>query len=159
MPSVVQEFKEFISRGNVVDLAVAVVIGAAFTGIVNAIVAGLLTPLIGILFSSDFRGIDFTVRDSTFEVGVVINAALQFLVVAAAVFFFFVKPINVLNERRRRGQEPAPPSPPTDEAVLLAEIRDLLRARAGGGPAPGGAGGPAGTGGPRRDEPPAIGGV
>ena len=133
MPKVITEFKDFISRGNVIDLAVAVVIGAAFTGIVNALVEGLLTPLIGIIFSRDFSDMHFTVNDSTFRYGLVINAVLQFVAIAAAIFFFVVKPINVLNERFRRGQETPAPSPPTDEAVLLAEIRDLLVAQGGGG--------------------------
>jgi large conductance mechanosensitive channel len=135
---VLSEFKDFISRGNVIDLAVAVVIGAAFISIVDAIVTGLLTPLIGMIFSKDFTDMTFTVNDSVFRYGEVINAVLKFLAVAAAVFFLVVKPINVLNERRRRGVEAPPPSPPTDEAVLLAEIRDLLRLQSGAGVAGGG---------------------
>ena len=131
MPGVVREFKDFISRGNVIDLAVAVVIGVAFGAIVNAIVEGLITPLIGMIASEDFSRMTFTVNDSVFRYGLVINAVIQFVAIAAAVFFLIVKPINLLNERLRRGEEPKPPSPPTDEAVLLAEIRDLLRAQAG----------------------------
>ncbi|HEX8802681.1 MAG TPA: large conductance mechanosensitive channel protein MscL, partial [Acidimicrobiales bacterium] len=133
MPGVLKEFKDFITRGNVIDLAVAVVIGVAFTSIVNAIVEGLLTPLIGMVIGKDFSDMTFTVNDSVFRYGQVINAVLQFLAVAAAVFFLIVKPINMLNERRRRGEEPEPASPPTDEAILLAEIRDLLRDGAGPG--------------------------
>lgn len=128
---VFKEFKEFIARGNVIDLAVAVVIGLAFTGIVNAIVAGLITPLIGMIGGNDYRNLDFTINDSTFEYGLVVNAVIQFVLIAAAVFFFIVKPINVLNERRRRGEEPVEPAELSDEAVLLAEIRDLLQAQAG----------------------------
>jgi large conductance mechanosensitive channel len=137
MPKVLSEFKDFISRGNVIDLAVAVVIGAAFTAIVNALVEGMLTPLIGILFSRDFSNMDFTVNDSTFRYGIVLNAVLQFVAIAAAIFFLVIKPINVLNERFRRGQEAPAPSPPTDEAVLLAEIRDLLASQGRGGGVPG----------------------
>ena len=133
MPKVLTEFKDFISRGNVIDLAVAVVLGAAFTGIVNAVVEGLLTPLIGILFSRDFSDMTFTINDSVFRYGSVINAVLQFLAVAAAIFFLVIKPMNVLNERFRRGVDQPAPSPPTDEAVLLAEIRDLLRMQGNGG--------------------------
>jgi len=133
VPKVLAEFKDFISRGNVIDLAVAVVIGAAFIGIVNAVVEGLLTPLIGIFFSRDFSDMTFTINDSVFRYGDVINAVLQFLAVAAAVFFLVIKPINVLNERFRRGEDQPAPSPPTDEAVLLAEIRDLLRMQRNGG--------------------------
>jgi large conductance mechanosensitive channel len=127
---VYKEFREFITRGNVIDLAVAVVIGLAFTTIVNAIVSGLITPLIGMIGGDDFRNLDFTINGSTFEYGLVINAIIQFLLIAAAVFFFIVKPINVLNERRRRGEEPDPIEL-SDEAALLTEIRDLLRDRSG----------------------------
>ncbi len=127
MPGVLKEFKDFIARGNVIDLAVAVVLGVAFGAIVNAIVEGLITPLVGMIVSKDFSDMTFTVNDSVFRYGLVINAAIQFLAIAAAVFFLIVKPINTLNDRRRRGIEPEPASPPSDEAVLLAEIRDLLR--------------------------------
>jgi large conductance mechanosensitive channel len=125
-----KEFREFITRGNVIDLVVAVVIGLAFTAIVNAIVSGLITPLIGMIGGDDFRNLDFTINGSTFEYGLVINAIIQFLLIAAAVFFFIVKPINVLNDRRRRGEEPDPIEL-SDEAALLTEIRDLLRDRSG----------------------------
>lgn len=126
MSGLMKEFKDFISRGNVVDLAVAVVIGAAFTAVVTAVVTGLITPLIGMIFSKDFREMTFEVNDSVFEYGIVINALIYFLSVAAVVFFLVVKPLNVLQERRRRGQEPVPEEALSDEAVLLAEIRDLL---------------------------------
>ncbi|MGH9192537.1 MAG: large conductance mechanosensitive channel protein MscL [Acidimicrobiales bacterium] len=127
--NVYKEFKEFISRGNVIDLAVAVVIGLAVVAIVNAIVAGLITPLIGMIGGTDFSDLDFTINDSTFEYGEVINAVIQFLFIAAAVFFLIVKPVNMLNERRRRGEEPVEEL--SDEAALLTEIRDLLSAQAG----------------------------
>jgi large conductance mechanosensitive channel len=127
---VYKEFREFITRGNVIDLAVAVIIGLAFTAIINAIVSGLITPLIGMIGGNDFSDLDFTINDSTFEYGLVINAVIQFLLIAAAVFFFIVKPINMLNERRRRGEDPEPEEL-SDEAALLTEIRDLLRDRSG----------------------------
>lgn len=132
MSGLLKEFKDFISRGNVVDLAVAVVIGAAFTAIVTAVVEGLITPLIGMIFSKDFREMTFEVNDSVFSYGIVINALIYFLAVAAVVFFLVVKPLNVLQERRRRGQEPVPEEALSDEAVLLAEIRDLLVAQGAG---------------------------
>lgn len=130
MTDVYKEFREFITRGNVIDLAVAVIIGLAFTAIINAIVSGLITPLIGMIGGKDFSDLDFTINDSTFEYGLVINAIIQFLLIAAAVFFFIVKPINMLNERRRRGEEPEPEEL-SDEAALLTEIRDLLLDRSG----------------------------
>ena len=133
----VKEFKEFINRGNVVDLAVAVVIGAAFTAIVTAVVEGLVTPLVGMIGGTDFREMTFTLNDSIFSYGIVINALIYFLAVAAVVFFLVVKPLNVLQERRRRGEEPGPEEL-SDEAALLSEIRDLLRAQASAaGRAPG----------------------
>jgi large conductance mechanosensitive channel len=127
---VIKEFKDFISRGNVVDLAVAVVIGAAFTAVVSAFVAGLITPLIGMIGGTEFRKMDFTINRSTFEVGIVINAVITFLVVAAVVFFFVIKPLNMLEARRKRGEEPVEPEQLSDEALLLTEIRDLLAAQA-----------------------------
>lgn len=130
MTDVYKEFREFITRGNVIDLAVAVIIGLAFTAIINAIVSGLITPLIGMIGGNDFSDLDFTINGSTFEYGLVINAVIQFLLIAAAVFFFIVKPINILNERRRRGEEPELEEL-SDEAALLTEIRDLLRDRSG----------------------------
>jgi large conductance mechanosensitive channel len=131
--NVYKEFRDFISRGNVIDLAVAVIIGIAFTGIVNAIVAGLITPLIGMIGGSNYEDLVFTINDSQFRYGDVINAVIRFVLIAAAVFFFIVKPINVLNERRRRGEEEAAPEELSDEAALLTEIRDLLSAQAGPG--------------------------
>ena len=126
------DFKKFLFRGNVIDLAVAVIIGAAFTAIVTAVVEGLVTPLVGMLFSTDFSDMTFTINGSTFNYGIVINAVIYFVSVAAVVFFFIVKPVQALNERRARGQEPEEDTPaPSDEALLLAEIRDLLQQRAG----------------------------
>lgn len=123
-------FKEFITRGNVLDLAVAVVIGAAFTKIVTALVDGLINPLIAAIFGkTDLTGVgNFTVNDAKFSIGLVLDAALSFLFVAAAIYFFIVLPLNKLAERRARGQEPEP-DPLTTEQELLTEIRDLLRAR------------------------------
>jgi large conductance mechanosensitive channel len=141
VPGVLKEFKDFISRGNVVELAIAVVIGTAFIAVVSSVVEGLITPLVGMIVGVDFRDMDFTINDSTFRYGVVINAAIYFLSVAAVVFFLIVKPLNVLNERRKRGEEPVAPESLSDEATLLVEIRDLLAAQNGrGGAAPAAAG-------------------
>ena len=131
MADVFKEFREFISRGNVVDLAVAVVIGAAFTAIVTSVVEGLITPLIGMIAGKDFRRMTFTVNDSVFSYGIVINAVIYFVTVSAVVFFLVVKPLNMLAERRRRGEEP-PVEEMSEEAALLSEIRDLLRAQSAG---------------------------
>jgi large conductance mechanosensitive channel len=101
-----REFREFILRGNLVDLAVAVVIGAAFTAVVNAMVKDIVTPIIAAIGGKpDFSELDFTINGSRFAYGDFINAALTFLIVSAVVFFFVVKPVNHLMARYRA--EPA----------------------------------------------------
>ena len=123
-----EDFKKFLMRGNVVDLAVAVVIGAAFTAIVTAFSQGIITPLIGMIVSRDFTEMTFTINGSEFSYGLVIDAVIRFVSIAAVVFFLVVKPMATLAERRKRGQADESEAPPT-EAELLAEIRDLLAAR------------------------------
>jgi len=123
-------FKEFIMRGNVVDLAVAVVIGAAFGQVVTATVNNLINPLVAAIFGEpDISGVlTFTLNDAKFSIGAILQAALNFLFVAAAVYFVIVMPLNKLAERRARGIEPEP-EPLTTEQQLLTEIRDALRTR------------------------------
>jgi large conductance mechanosensitive channel len=127
---VINDFKKFLFRGNVIDLAVAVIIGAAFTGIVTAISAGLLTPLIGMIFSKDFSEMYFTLNGSRFQYGLVIDATISFVAVAAVLFFVVVKPAQLMADRRARGEVTDDTPAPSDEAVLLTEIRDLLASRA-----------------------------
>ena len=135
-------FKEFILRGNVIDLAVAVVIGAAFTGIVTGLVEGVFNPVIALIFNADdLSGAGITLRPESspgaddgivLAWGRVISALIQFLLVATVVYFALVLPMNYLKKnpfgRRKKGEEPAPPPAPT-ELELLTEIRDLLRAQ------------------------------
>jgi large conductance mechanosensitive channel len=134
-PSVIamlKGFRDFITRGNVIDLAVAVVIGAAFTTVVNAIAGNLINPLIAAIFGQpDLSSVGvFTINDAVFSIGAVLNAVLNFLLIAAAIYFFVIVPINALNERRRRTEvTPEHEAAPSDESLLLAEIRDLLRGR------------------------------
>jgi large conductance mechanosensitive channel len=131
------EFKKFLLRGNVVDLAVAVVIGAAFSAVVTAFTDGILSPLLGLLGDQDFNTLAITLRDATdadeairLQYGLVITALIKFVLVAAVIFFLIVKPLNALAARRAAGQQPAEETPaPSDEAVLLTEIRDLLAQR------------------------------
>lgn len=128
-------FKDFLMRGNVVDLAVAVVIGAAFTTIVTAFTNGLIKPLISAIGGSDAaQGLGFRIlgsNEATFmDFGGVINAAINFVIVAAVVYFVIVLPVKHVQERRKRGEEPGP-AEPTD-VELLIEIRDLLRAQQNG---------------------------
>ena len=115
-------FKQFLLRGNVVDLAFAVVIGGAFGAVVAALVKDLLTPLIAaIVGQPDFSAIVFTVNGSKFLIGDFINAVVAFVLVAAAIYFFVVAPMNMLMERRRRGQ--APPDPTTKKCPeCLSEV-------------------------------------
>jgi large conductance mechanosensitive channel len=127
-------FKEFIMRGNVVDLAVAVVIGVAFGAVVTALVKDLLTPIVAaIVGKPDFSNLTFTINKSRFFYGDFINAALQFVLISAAIYFFVIFPIKKLTEmqsRRRAAGEPEDvASISSDEAILLREIRDLLAAQ------------------------------
>ncbi|MEI7692411.1 MAG: large conductance mechanosensitive channel protein MscL [Actinomycetes bacterium] len=123
----IKEFRDFLLRGNVVDLAVAVVIGAAFAALVNSLVADVLTPIIGaIVGKPDFSNLNFTVNGSEFNYGNFLNALIAFLSVAAAVFFFVIKPMNTLNRLRGASSEEE-----ASELELLAEIRDELRAQRG----------------------------
>ena len=124
-----KDFKAFLMRGNIVDLAVAVVIGAAFSAIVTAVVTGLLTPLIGMIISKDFTEMTFTVNGSIFSYGLVIDAIIKFIAYAAVIFFFIVKPMQKIAARRAAGDPTEDTPAPSDEALLLTEIRDLLAAR------------------------------
>jgi large conductance mechanosensitive channel len=119
-------FKDFIMRGNVVDLAVGIVIGAAFTAVVSAFTAAFLKPLIQLM--SGGKGVSagaFKVRGVPFDWANFINACVTFLLTAAALYFLVVYPLNKLAERRARGEEP-PPAAPSEEIRLLTEIRDAL---------------------------------
>ena len=134
--SIAKEFRDFIARGNVVDLAVGVIIGGAFGAIVKSLVDQLIMPPIGLLTGgADFAQLKWVLKPAvaatkTAEVavgyGVFINAVVQFLIVAAAVFLL-VKGVNAL--RREKAADPAPDPAPTASEALLTEIRDLLKAR------------------------------
>ena len=103
------EFKQFLLRGNVIDLAVAFVVGAAFAAVVQAAVTDLLTPLVAAIFGQpDFSSLKFTVNGSVFRYGHFLNVLIAFVTVALVVFFFVVKPINRLTELARRRESPDP---------------------------------------------------
>lgn len=103
---VIAGFRDFISRGNVIDLAVAVVIGAAFTALVTSLVEDLLTPVIAAVFGQpDFSDLTFTINDAAFYYGSFLNALIAFLSISAAVYFFVVVPLNALAERRAANEE------------------------------------------------------
>jgi large conductance mechanosensitive channel len=101
----IKEFKTFVLRGNVVDLAIAVVIGAAFGAVVTALVKDLITPILAIPGKTDFSSLKFTIRKSDFLYGDFINTIISFLSIAAAVFFLVVKPVNALLARRKTEPE------------------------------------------------------
>ena len=106
-----REFKEFLLRGNLVELAVAVVIGVAFAALVDSLVKDLVTPLIAAIGGKqDFSALTFTINGSVFRYGAFLNALLSFLIIAAVVYFLVVKPVNALMARRKT-------EPPVDESV------------------------------------------
>ncbi|PYG00951.1 large conductance mechanosensitive channel [Georgenia satyanarayanai] len=128
-------FRDFITRGNVIELAVAVVIGSAFTTIVNTVVTSIITPVVNAIGGTQVEGtVGFPIiagREDTFvDLAAIINAVVVFLITAAVVYFIFVVPMNSFQERRKRGHEPEPEAP-AEDVLLLQEIRDLLKAQSG----------------------------
>lgn len=122
-----KEFREFAFRGNVIDLAVGVVIGAAFNAIVTSLVADVFMPMIGIVTGGvDFSSLNYKVGEATINYGKFLQAIFIFLLTAIALFMF-IKGINRM--RRKEEVAPAPPAAPPADIILLTEIRDLLRAR------------------------------
>ena len=125
-----KEFREFIARGNAMDLAVGIIIGAAFTAIVSSLVEDLVNPLLGIFIGGiDFSAISFGVGDAQFMIGNFINAVIKFLIIAFVVFML-VRTINKISKLGKTEEAPVEEAPkgPTQEE-LLTEIRDALRAR------------------------------
>lgn len=123
------EFKAFVMKGNVVDLAVAVIMGAAFGAVITSLVKDVFTPLIAAAVGQpDFGGLAWNVGGSAIMYGAFLNALIAFILVAAAVFFFLVKPMTMMVERMNRNQT-APPAVTPEDVELLREIRDLLKVR------------------------------
>ncbi|MEV0679877.1 large conductance mechanosensitive channel protein MscL [Actinosynnema sp. NPDC050436] len=126
----IKGFKDFLMRGNVIDLAVAVVIGAAFGAIVTAFTNNMINPIVALLGGNNVNGLAVQLGESDktiMDFGAIITAVINFVIVAAVVYFIFVLPMNKIKERREKGKEPGP-SEPTD-VELLKEIRDLLAAQ------------------------------
>jgi large conductance mechanosensitive channel len=137
MNKMFQGFKDFIMRGNVVDLAVGIVIGAAFTTVVTAFTNGFIKPLIQLIGGDTGANAgSWTVGDVQFDYATFLNALITFVITAAVLYFLVVCPLNLLAERRRRGEEP-PPENPSEEILLLTQIRDALVARQGSVPGTG----------------------
>ncbi len=127
--TVVAGFRDFIARGNVIELAVAVAIGAAFAAVVTALTNGLLGPLVAMALRGQDLSKSWTWNwlGSEFSLGVVIDALLKFVITAVAIYFLVVLPMNAWNRRRAAGVEPEPEAP-AEDVELLREIRDLLAA-------------------------------
>jgi len=122
----IKGFKEFILRGNVLDLAVAVIIGGAFNKIVNSLVVDVLTPLIGAIFGApDFSAIKL----GPIAIGSFINAVVNFIIVAAAIYFFVIAPINLIKNRKEKQKQQVKelPPEPSEEVKLLREILETLK--------------------------------
>ena len=121
-------FKEFISRGNVVELAVGVIIGAAFKNIVDALVDGIINPLIAaVIGKPDFSdAFILTLNGTDVKFGLLITAVINFLLMAFTIYFCIVVPMNALNARRKKAEDEAPEPEVSDEVKLLTEIRDAL---------------------------------
>jgi large conductance mechanosensitive channel len=128
----IKGFKDFLLRGNVVDLAVAVVIGTAFTLLVGSFTDSFLEPLIGLVGGGGVTGGTLEVDGQFFTWGAFLNEVITFVLTAAVVYFVVVLPMKALMERRTRGEEAGPVAP--TQVELLVEIRDLLRAQQGQGP-------------------------
>lgn len=126
----IKGFRDFLLRGNVIDLSVAIVIGAAFTSLVNAFVHSFLTPLVGLVSGGGKFAGQFEINKQHFTWGAFLSQLIAFVLTAAVVYFVVVIPMRKLMERRARGEEPGPVAP--TQVELLAEIRDLLRAQQGG---------------------------
>ena len=125
-------FKDFLMRGNVVDLAVAVVVGAAFSKVVDGLLKGLINPLIAAVAGEpnlDSVG-TFTLNNAKFSIGLLLTALVNFVLISAAIYFVVVMPLNKLAERRAKGIEPETDAP-SEDVALLTEIRDLLARRGG----------------------------
>jgi large conductance mechanosensitive channel len=129
---VLRGFRDFIMRGNVVDLAVAFVIGVAFAAVVTAFTSNIINPLVAAVGGTSVHGLGFQLVASNpktvLDFGAVISAIINFIIVAAIIYFVLVVPMNKLAERRRRGQEPDPVAP-AEDILLLQQIRDLLQDR------------------------------
>jgi large conductance mechanosensitive channel len=123
--SIIKEFREFAIKGNVIDLAVAVVIGAAFGKIVSSLVEDIVMPLIGSIGRVDFKSLAWQVGDARILYGKFIQTCVDFMLIALAIFVM----VKIINELRRRYEDQPPAATPSRQELLLEEIRDLLKRR------------------------------
>jgi large conductance mechanosensitive channel len=128
MSGLLTEFKDFLMKGNIVELAVAFVMGVAFAAVVNSLVENLVMPIIAMIFGKpDFSSLDFTINDAVFRYGAFITDLIQFIAISAAVFFFIVKPVQTA--LARRGSRDAEEEAPSDEERRHQELLAALRTR------------------------------
>jgi large conductance mechanosensitive channel len=124
------EFKKFIFKGNVIDLSTGVIIGAAFATIVAAFTKGIVEPILKLVGGDRAVVLGFELSDGVYiDLGLIISAVINFLITAAVVFFVIIKPVNRLSDMLKREEALAPPPPPPADVQLLTEIRDLLKAQ------------------------------
>ncbi len=129
MKKFMTEFKEFITKGNVMSMAVGIIIGGAFTAIINSVVADIISPIIGLILGGvDFSKVSFGIGDAQIMIGNLINAIITFLI-TAVVLFFIIKAFNRFDDLKKKEEEPAPEEEPAvpEDIQLLTEIRDLLK--------------------------------
>lgn len=129
MKKFMTEFKEFIAKGNVMTMAVGIIIGGAFTAIINSVVADIISPIIGLILGGvDFSKVSFGIGDAQIMIGNLINAIITFLI-TAVVLFFIIKAFNKFDDLKKKEEEPAPEEEPAvpEDIQLLTEIRDLLK--------------------------------
>src|SRR5580765_2911574 len=132
MESMLKEFRDFLLRGNIVELAIAFVMGIAFAAVVNSLVNDLVMPIIAMIFGKpDFSGLTFTINGAVFRYGAFITAVIQFVAIAAAVFFFVVRPVNALLRRFRSPAEEGLPDEERRHQELLAALRGASAPEAG----------------------------
>ena len=131
MKNIIKEFKEFIARGNVIDLAVGVIVGSAFGKIVTSLVNDILMPIIGVILGGiNFTSLTIKFNDATIYYGNFIQNVIDFLIVAFCIFIF-VKAINTITSKHKKKEEKKEEAKKSDEVVLLEEIRDLLKNKKG----------------------------
>ncbi len=129
MKKFMTEFKEFIAKGNVMTMAVGIIIGGAFTAIINSVVADIISPIIGLILGGvDFSKVSFGIGDAQIMIGNLINAIITFII-TAVVLFFIIKAFNKFDDLKKKEEEPAPEEEPAvpEDIQLLTEIRDLLK--------------------------------
>ena len=128
MKNMVQEFKDFAFKGNIVELAIAFVLGGAFASVVNSLVDNVIMPIVAAIFGQpDFSRLALSIGNSEIAYGRFVDDVVAFALIALALFFFVVKPFQAINEQRAEEEEAAEPAPDPDDIVLLREIRDALK--------------------------------